>query len=124
MMYRDQPGTLLSGDLDLHPARNGLRHFALESKHVPQLAVVLLRPKVLVGRGTNQLGMHTNPVALPYHRTFDEGVHPKRLGNLWHRELRAFEAHDRGAGNDAQIMDSSQASAQLFGHLVSQVFLS
>src|SRR5208283_5058424 len=49
MMRRDQPGTLLSGDLDLDSARDGLRHLALKSKYIPQLAVVLIRPKVLVG---------------------------------------------------------------------------
>jgi hypothetical protein len=60
--------------------------------------------------------VHTNPAALLCHRTFDEGVYPKRPGNLWHRELRTLEAHNRDTGNDAQIMDSGQASAQLFGH--------
>ena len=49
MMRRNQPGTLFSGDLDLHSARDGLCHLALKSKYVPQLAVVLIGPKVLVG---------------------------------------------------------------------------
>src|SRR5439155_22780643 len=49
MMRRDQPGTLLSGDLDFHSARDGLCDLALKGKYVPQLAVVLIGPKVLVG---------------------------------------------------------------------------
>ena len=122
-MRSDQAGMLLSGDLDLHSARDGLCHLALEGQYVAQLAVVLIGPDVLVGCAPNQLGVHTNPVALPYHRTFDEGVHPKHFGDLWQRELRALQAHNRGTGNDAQITDPGQPPAQLFGHLVSQVFL-
>ena len=47
-MRRNQPGTLLSGDFDLHSARDGLCHLALEGKYVPQLAVVLIGPDVLI----------------------------------------------------------------------------
>src|SRR5438132_310826 len=49
MMRSDQAGMLLSGDLDLHSARDGLCHLALEGQYVAQLAVVLIGPDVLVG---------------------------------------------------------------------------
>src|SRR5262249_24557068 len=54
---------------------------------------------------------------------FHQGVYLKASGNLRRRELSILEAHDRRAGNDAQIMDPGEASDESFGHSVSQVVL-
>ncbi len=73
----------LPGDRDLHFSRDGLRHIALQSQDISQVAVVSFRPEVLVGGGTNQLCVDANPAAFWYDRSFHNGIHSERSGNFW-----------------------------------------
>ena len=114
---------LLSGDRNLDLSGDGLRHVALKSKHVAQLAIIGFGPEVLVGRGANQLRVNANPVALPYYRPSTTASTPQRPRDFRHRELRVLEVHHRCAGNHAQIMNPGEAPDERLGHAVSKIFL-
>src|SRR5437773_637174 len=59
-----KPGAFCTGDRNLHSSSNGLCHLALQYEGVPELAVVGLRPEMLVGGGANQLGVNADATAL------------------------------------------------------------
>ena len=62
--YCGKPLVFLPGHRNFDLSGDRLRHLALQSKHVPQLAIIGFRPEVLVGRTANQLSADTNPTAL------------------------------------------------------------
>src|ERR1700730_6579545 len=49
-------------DLWRNHGHNGLRHFLLYRENVLQHAVVALGPKLVAGKGVNELTGHTNPI--------------------------------------------------------------
>src|SRR6266404_1893062 len=53
---------------------DGLCHLALQDQGITELAVVGLRPEMLVGVGPNQLHADTNLVSRPHHGAFADGV--------------------------------------------------
>jgi hypothetical protein len=114
---------LFGSQLHLNLLRYGLCHVALQSEHVPELAIVGFRPEVLVGRGSDQLGVDSNPAALSYYRSFHNGIHAERFGNFWYCQLGILEAHDRGARNNPQIANPGETADKGFGHAVRDVFL-
>src|SRR5690242_3630294 len=106
-------------DRYLYLCRNGLCDFALQGKYITQLTIVAFRPEVFVRRGANQLCMNANPVALSYHRTFDNGIYAQRSGNLRYGEVRVLEAHYRRPRGNSQLVDVGEAPDQVLGHALS-----
>src|ERR1700756_4392609 len=92
-----QPGAFLARNRNLDLFGDRLRHLTLQSKHVLQLAIIFLRPEVLVRPRTYQLRVNPNPVAFSYHRSFNKGIYSERLSNFRHGELRVSKTHHRGA---------------------------
>src|SRR5437763_87194 len=62
-----KPRTFLPRNCDFDPLGNRLRYLAFQREGVPQLAVVSLRPEVLIGCAANQLGVNTDVTSLPYY---------------------------------------------------------
>jgi hypothetical protein len=92
------------------PYSSELRHFTFQRKHVPHLAVVILRPEMPVRGTADQLGDHPNPAAFPDDRSFQHDIHAQSSGDFRHRFLRIFEAHYRGVRDHAEFVDTRKAS--------------
>ena len=99
------------------------RDVILQTENASIFSLVFFSPNVFVGRAANQLRVYANVAALACHRPFDNGVYAERLGNLRNGELRVFEVHGRGAGDDSQTVDVRQPPNKLLGHAVRDVFL-
>src|ERR1700756_1145216 len=97
----NQSRTFLPCDRDFDSLGNRLRYITFQGEGVAQLAVVGLRPEVLVSRTTNQLGVDTDATSITYHRAFDQGINAQGLRNFWHGHAWFFESHDRSTGDDA-----------------------
>src|SRR6185312_5711552 len=89
----------------LNPSSNGLRHIALQCQHVGQIAIVCLRPEVLVACTANQLCGDADATALTDYRSFDQSIDLQRFGDLRDRKLRVFEAHHGSARDDTEIVN-------------------
>src|SRR5436853_6241176 len=117
-MRRGQSLTLLPRQGDFHLSSDGLGNVALESQNVPHFPFIFLRPKVLVGRAPNQLGMDSNLAARSDYRPFHNCIYPKSFSNFWQWKLRVLKSHDRCPGNDAQVADSREAADQSLRHSI------
>ena len=67
--------------------------------------------------------MDPNVTAISHYRPFYNRIGSERSCNLWLRELGVLEAHHRGAGDDAQIVDCRKASDDLLCHSIRKIFL-
>ena len=101
----DKPGVFLAADRYLNLFSDRSRHVTLQSKHVPHLAVVGLRPEVLISGSPNQLCVNAHATAFAQDRAFDNGIDTQRFSNLWQRNARIFETHYRGARDDTKPAD-------------------
>ena len=61
-----------------------LRDFALDGKHIGDLAVVVFGPEVGVPAGTNQLSGDTDAIARTLRAAFDHVSDPQLVGDVAH----------------------------------------
>ena len=60
------------------------RHVAFHPKDVAEIAIIALGPQMLVGGSLDELRPDSHPVANPFDRTFDNGIHVKFAADLRH----------------------------------------
>ena len=95
--HRGESSAFLRGQSRLNLVGDGTGHLALQLQHIGQLALVLTRPEMRVGRRVDQLDADSNTVAGALHRSLEDSVHVQCSRELGEGRGRALEAHDRGA---------------------------
>ena len=76
------------------------RHLAEQVQDVPQVAVVVLGPEVLVIISPDQLGGDSHPAFDPQDRAFHNSVHIELACNLRDRLVGVPVKHSRGPRDD------------------------
>jgi hypothetical protein len=114
---------LLRRELRLERIGDGLRDLALDREDVLDVAVVALRPQVVVGGGLDQLHVDVHLVAGLLHAALenrgDAELHRDGLEILGLRLV----ALGRGAGNDLEVADAGQAREDLVLHAAGEVLV-
>ena len=99
-----------------------LRQVGLNRENVCQIAIVILRPKVLVALGIDQL--HVHPHAIVFRvgtdAAFQNGRDAERLTDFPHARCSSAVAHDRSARNHLQIADFCQIGQNVILNAVSK----
>ena len=106
---------------DLVGDRTG--QFPLQLQQIGELALVGVRPDVVVRHAVDELDGQPHASAGTLHRTLDDGVDAQFACDLRQRLVGPFESHHRGAGDDAQAVNLREARDHLVGHAVGEVLL-
>ena len=77
------------------------RDVVLQRERFAQIAIIGIRPQVLVVARFDQLGRDPNLIARAQHRAFHDGVHVQLARDLRQRLAHAFVRHHRRPRNDA-----------------------
>ena len=109
-----KPGLFLGIERYAERARDLRGELALDGEDVLQLAVVALRPQVLVGIGVDQLRRNAHLVPGAAHAAFEEGGHAKLGADLAavYPGIAVFE--NRGARHDLEITQQRELRQQVF----------
>ena len=99
------------------------RHVGLDREDVGELAVVRLRPEVLVGFGVDELGHDPHPVAHAPHASLQEGRRRQQGADFPQALLALLEHHHRGARNDLERPDLRQLGDDVLGDPVREVLV-
>jgi hypothetical protein len=78
---------------------NFARDLALEGKSIAQIALIAVRPQVLIGICSDQLRRDSNLLASAQDRPFHHAINVQLPSNPWQRLASAFVLHSRGAGD-------------------------
>jgi hypothetical protein len=117
------PGILWTGHHAANMPSDHQRDLALERKHVAQFPIIGIRPELLFGMPTDQLGGDPEPIALPLHRAGDNRIDVQCLRNLRHRLACALELHNRGARDHSEALQAAESDNHGLGHPVGHVLL-
>ena len=102
-------------------ARHRARHLALHRQHVADVALVALRPEVLLGVGADELQRDAHAVAGAQHRALQDVVDAELAGDLGEQLVRAAVAHHRLPRDDAQRAHLGDGGDQLLGEPLDEV---
>ena len=70
-------------------ANDRLRKIAFERKHVRDIPIVMLRPKMMIGSSVNQLSGDANSFSFALDRSLEHMCHAKLLRDVTHISLCA-----------------------------------
>src|SRR5207244_6568480 len=95
---------------------------ALNSEHVCEIAIVVLRPKMRVCPGVNQLCAHPHAVRRSLHTSFEDMGDAKLLGDLAKVASRCIPVlHNAGATDYFQVGDFGEIRKDFILHTVCEV---
>ncbi len=113
-------GFLLRRECGLQQAGDVVRESRLDRENVGQVAIVGLRPDVLVGLRVDQLARHTHLRARAPHAPLEEISHAELLADLADGLRCLAILHDGGARNDSKLANEGQVGTDVLMDAISK----
>src|ERR1700760_3145924 len=84
-------------------AGDPLRDLILQPQDVLKIALVAIRPEMLIGASIYQLRSDADPVTGAHDGAFDDGIHSKLLCDVGQRAFGVSIAFHRSVGDDSKF---------------------
>ncbi len=115
LLFRRELGSYLAGD--------GLRHLALQSDDILQLALVAAGPEVRVCSTMDELDRDPHPVTGAEHRPLDDALDTQLFGYFRHRHGGTGVTRHRGSRDDTKRLDLAELVNQRLVHTGGEILL-
>ena len=103
--------------------RNGRRELALKSDDVAFVALVALRPEMMIGRGVNQLRGDAHKSACAQYASFDYAIHAELMRDLRQGLRASLVRHHRCTRDHRHVSQLGEIGDQRLCHRIGEILL-